>query len=270
VESWLLVTMVGTAAVQRELWSKQPRDWAELQEPQLRALYDAIVAGMRIRPGTRLLDAGCGSGLFCRIAADAGADVAGIDASPELLEIARERTPAAEFVLGDFEALPWPDGSFDVVTGIAAFSFTGNPEAALCEARRVLRPGGRVVIGTWGPADLCQAGVVLAALATLLPPAERGSAGPFRLSIPGVLEAFVAAGGLEIEGSEDVYCTWRYPTHEIALRALLAGGSAAAANRHASDDEVRAALERALAPHATDEGGYELENVFRYVVAKSA
>jgi SAM-dependent methyltransferase len=260
----------SAAVDQRELWGRHPRDWADLQESQLRALYDAIVTGAGIGPGTRLLDVGCGSGLFGAIAAAAGADVAGIDASSDLLEIARERTPAADLVHGDFEALPWPDGSFDVVTGIAAFSFTGNPERALREAKRVLRPGGSVVIGTWGPPDRCEAGVVLAALARLLPSDHHGNPGPFRLSIAGVLEALVAAGGLRVERSEEVFCAWAYPSHELALRALMAGGSAAAAIPHAGEDAVRAALTRALAPHADGAGGYYLENVFRYVVAKSA
>src|SRR2546428_4098024 len=104
----------GNAAAQRELWGRHPRDWAELQEGQLSTLYEAIVTGLRIGPETRLLDVGCGSGLFARLAADAGADVSGIDAAPELLEIACERTPTASFVHGDFEALPWPDGAFDL------------------------------------------------------------------------------------------------------------------------------------------------------------
>ena len=65
----------SNAAVQRELWGRHPRDWAEFQEGQLRSFYEAIVAGMAIGPETRLLDAGCGSGLFCRLAADAGAEV---------------------------------------------------------------------------------------------------------------------------------------------------------------------------------------------------
>jgi len=261
---------VSNAEAQRELWGRHPRDWAEFQEGQLRSFYEAIVAGMAIGPETRLLDAGCGSGLFCRLAGDAGAEVTGIDASPELLEIARERTPEAAFVHGDFESLPWPDGSFDVVTGIAAFSFTANPATALREAGRVLRPGGRVVIGTWGPPDLCEAGVVLAALAQLLPHERHDAPGPFRLSLPGLLEAFVAAGGLELERSEDVFCAWCYASDEIALRALFAGGSVAAAIPHAGEDAVRAALMRALAPHSDGAGGYRLENVFRYVVARPA
>ena len=258
----------SNAAVQRELWGRHPRDWAEFQEGQLRSFYEAIVAGLAIGPETRLLDAGCGSGLFCRIAADAGADVAGIDAAPELLEIARERTPTGTFVHGDFESLPWPDESFDLVTGIASFSFTANPATALREAGRVLRRNGRVVIGTWGPPDLCEAGVVLAALAQLLPHERHDAPGPFRLSLPGLLEAFVAVGGLEVERSEDVFCTWLYASDEIALRALLAGGSAAAAIPHAGEEAVRAALMRALAPHSDGAGGYRLENVFRYVVAR--
>jgi SAM-dependent methyltransferase len=258
----------GTAAAQRDLWSRNPRDWAELQEGQLRGLYESIVTTLEFGPATRILDVGCGSGLFCRLAADAGAEVAGIDASPELLEIARERTPTGEFVAGDMESLPWQDASFDVVTGIAAFSFTGNPARALREAARVLRPDGRVVIGTWGPADECEAGMIFALLGQLLPAEARDGPGPLRLSLPGALESFVGDGGLTPERSVDVSCAWTYASHELALRALLAGGSAAAAIDHAGEEATRAALVRALERHADGTGGYRLENVFRFLIAR--
>src|SRR5712691_5056302 len=140
----------GTASTQRELWGRRARDWALLQEGQVRALYDAVLSRLDIGYGSRVLDVGCGAGMFCRLAADEGANVSGYDATPELLEIARERTPSGEFYEGDIERLPWPDASFDAVTGLDSFQFAARPVEALREARRVAKPDGQIVIAVWG------------------------------------------------------------------------------------------------------------------------
>ena len=76
---------------------------------------------MPVGESTRLLDVGCGAGRFCRIARDRGARVAGLDATREFIDIARERTPDGEFEVGEMEDLPWQDDSFDVVTGFNSF-----------------------------------------------------------------------------------------------------------------------------------------------------
>jgi ubiquinone/menaquinone biosynthesis C-methylase UbiE len=78
------------------------------------------------------------------MAADRGASVAGIDAAEGLIEIAAERTPEGEFRVGDLEELPWPEDSFDVVTGFSAFQFADDKVRALSEARRV--SGGSVAV----------------------------------------------------------------------------------------------------------------------------
>lgn len=85
--------------------------------------YHHVMTGAAIGDGTRVLDCGCGAGRFTRLAADAGADVAGIDAASEMIEIAAARTPTGEFIVGDLEALPWGDDTFDVVTGFSTFQF---------------------------------------------------------------------------------------------------------------------------------------------------
>jgi ubiquinone/menaquinone biosynthesis C-methylase UbiE len=93
---------------------------------------------------------GCGSGGFCELAAARGARVSGIDAAAGLIEFARGRLPHADLRVGAIEQLPWPDDSFDVVSGFNAFQFAADFVAALDEARRVTRSGGRVAICNWG------------------------------------------------------------------------------------------------------------------------
>lgn len=104
--------------------------------------------------GKRVLDVGCGDGVLgVRLARD-GADVTGLDSDPLMLEVARRRLVDAKviavFVDGKAEALPFPDASFDVVVAVTVLCFVPEPLKAFAEMARVLRPGGRLVIGELG------------------------------------------------------------------------------------------------------------------------
>jgi ubiquinone/menaquinone biosynthesis C-methylase UbiE len=102
--------------------------------------------------GTRLLDAGCGSGGAAWLAAERGALVTGLDLCAELLAIAGDRLPQGRFVRGDLAALPFRDGSFDVVFAACSVEYCQDPKAALAELRRVCSSCGRVTIGSSKPA----------------------------------------------------------------------------------------------------------------------
>jgi len=104
--------------------------------------------------GLRILDAGCGDGVLATALAEHGADVTGIDADPRMLAAARARAetrilPIA-FADGDIGALPFPDASFDVVVAVTVLCFVPDTQHAVREMTRVLRPGGRLVIGELG------------------------------------------------------------------------------------------------------------------------
>jgi 2-polyprenyl-3-methyl-5-hydroxy-6-metoxy-1,4-benzoquinol methylase len=88
----ITATTTGTAPLQGALWGAHARGWAE-QELQHRPLYEHALRSLELGPGKAVLDVGCGAGLFCRLAADAGARVTGIDAAERLVEIARARVP---------------------------------------------------------------------------------------------------------------------------------------------------------------------------------
>src|SRR5918992_624793 len=87
------------------------------------AAWHAVSGAAGIEAGSVLLDAGCGTGAFCALAVTWGVAAHGLDADPDRIEQARRRAPAAEFRVGLMEALPWPDDTFDVVTGINAFQY---------------------------------------------------------------------------------------------------------------------------------------------------
>ncbi len=115
----------------------------------------ALVQFAEVRPGQRVLDVGCGTGVVAVTAARRGAKVSGLDLTPALLERARENARIAglalEFVEGDAEALPHPDGSFDVVLSQFGHMFAPRPAVAVKEMLRVLKSGGRIAFSTWPP-----------------------------------------------------------------------------------------------------------------------
>ena len=109
------------------------------------------LARLKLRPGERLLDVGCGTGalLHC-LSGNPGTLLTGVDPVPEMLEIARRRLPPdVELHVGWAERLPFAREQFDVVVSCNAFHYFLEPFAALREMKRVLAPGGRLVITDW-------------------------------------------------------------------------------------------------------------------------
>lgn len=98
----------------------------------------------------RILDLGCGTGLFLRDYEDEGGEGIGIDLSREMVRRARCRCGRSGFVVGNAEVLPFRDGVFDAVCSLMAFSYVPNPAFFLSEAFRVLAPGGKLSICTLG------------------------------------------------------------------------------------------------------------------------
>jgi SAM-dependent methyltransferase len=216
---------------------------------------------------TRLLDVGCGAGRFLQLAVERGASVAGIDAAEPFIELARERVPDADLLVGEMEELPYPDEFFDVVTGFNAFQFAADPANALREAARVSQPGAPIVIATWGRPDQCEAAAYIRGVGSLLPPPPPGATGPFALSEPGTLETFATRGGLTPGERRDVPSVWSFPDEETLLRALKSTGFAVKAIELAGEDAVTEAVLAAVAPYRTSDGGYRIENVFSYMIA---
>jgi SAM-dependent methyltransferase len=259
-----MATMTGSAAVQGKLWGARARDFTLVESAEL---YDAAIDELEITAGTRLLDVGCGAGMFLRLAAQRGATVAGIDAAAPFIEIARERVPDADLTVGEMEDLPYPDESFDLVTGFNAFQFAADPGNALREAGRVSGPGAPIVIATWGRPDQCEAAAYVRGVGSLLPPPPPGAPGPFALSEPGALETFAARGGLTSGDRREVPCVWSLPDGETLLRALKSTGFAVKAIEVAGEEAVTEAVLAAVAPYRTLDGAYRIENVFTYVIA---
>jgi demethylmenaquinone methyltransferase/2-methoxy-6-polyprenyl-1,4-benzoquinol methylase len=103
-----------------------------------------VAAEAVVRPGDRVLDACCGTGDFALADVRAGGRVTGLDFSDRMLERARAKSSAVEWIQGDALALPFEDGSFDAATVGFGVRNLEDLERGLAELRRVLRPGGRL------------------------------------------------------------------------------------------------------------------------------
>jgi ubiquinone/menaquinone biosynthesis C-methylase UbiE len=118
---------------------------------------DDLIGAVGLRPGERVLDVACGTGVVTRLAAarvGATGRVAGLDVNPGMLAVARAEAPPGmpiDWYEASAESMPLPDGGFDVVLCQMGLQFVTNKLAALREMRRVLRPAGRLWVTVPGP-----------------------------------------------------------------------------------------------------------------------
>lgn len=113
---------------------------------QTKAWRKAATAIIDPRPGIKVLDIAAGTGSSSRPLADNGADVICLDFSEGMLATGRKRNPDLTFIQGDALKMPFPDENFDVTTISFGLRNTHDTAAALVEAHRVTKPGGKIVI----------------------------------------------------------------------------------------------------------------------------
>jgi SAM-dependent methyltransferase len=155
----------------RAAWSAG--DFPSVARTMLWEVGPRLVQGIGIGAGEDVLDVACGTGNAAIRAAAAGGRVVGVDLTPELFTAGRREAALAgvdiEWVEGDAEALPFADGSFDVVLSTFGCMFAPRHEVAAAELARVLRPGGRLGVCAWTPEGV--QGEFFRTLGGYLPPA---------------------------------------------------------------------------------------------------
>jgi ubiquinone/menaquinone biosynthesis C-methylase UbiE len=126
----------------------------------LPALFGAwaprVVAVAGLRPGMRVVDVACGTGVLAIEAAAAvspGGAVVGVDINSGMLGVAQRKSADVEWQQAPAEVLPLDSGSFDAAISQFGLMFFEDPQAAIAEMWRVLRPGGRLVIAVWDSLD---------------------------------------------------------------------------------------------------------------------
>ncbi len=253
---------MSTKTIQGRLWSIAPQYWSKHFEPYFLPMYRKVLDQLKLTEDRILLDAGCGSGIFSSMAIETGAQVIGIDAAPGLLEVARQRNPQNNFMEEDLESMPFAANSFDVVTGFNSFQYAGNFENALLEAKRVLKPGGRLVIGIWDKPDMSDATHILKAIGTLVPPPPPGTPGPFALSEDGKIESICQGIDLKMVYKTKVTCPFLYRTIGDGVRSFMGTGPAAAAMNYTDKEIVEETITKALRPFRITDDFHFLQNQF--------
>ena len=259
----------GSAARWGPLWSYRAGDWAACEEQQ-RPTYQEAIRRVGVEPGRRVLDIGCGAGVFLGLASDRGAQVFGIDASEALLDLARKRLTEADLRHGDMQVLPFEDDSFDLVTGFNSFFYAEDMVRALREAGRVARRGAPVVIQVFGAPERCDLEAVKAVTRPFMPAPPPGAPSAPELWRPGVLEQLVEAAGLQPRETFDFGYAVEYPDAETAGRLLVAPAGIARLVGPEREAAVRSKIIDALAHLRGPRGSYRLHNEFHYLVATAA
>ena len=167
---------------------------------------------------------GDAQGLAIELASIRGAECAGIDASPRLVAVARDRTPDADIRIGDMNDLPWEDETFDIVTTFRGI--WGTTPSAFDEAHRVLRPGGRLAMTVWGDVGKSPGGWMLAPFILATEEKVTNQAQMVSLGRPGVGEQALRDHGFEPDERFEVPFVFEFPDPEIYARGLAASGPA--------------------------------------------
>jgi SAM-dependent methyltransferase len=259
---------LGSAEKWGPLWGARPRAWAENEDQQV-PTYEEAIRHVGITPGQRVLDIGCGTGVFLRLVAERGALPFGLDASQALLEIARERVPEAELIVGEMEQLPYDDDSFDLVTGFNTFFFAAHLVAALREAGRVAKTGAPVVIQVWGPPERCDLEAMKKVARAYAPPPPPDAPPPAKLWEPGVLESLATEAGLTPQTAFDTSYAFEYRDEETRGRLLTAPMGLVELAGAEREPALRREIIDALAPYRTPDGSFRLDNEFHYLVARA-
>jgi len=218
-----------------EGWGRRSVEFATLSEPANCREYVALHELLRVKKGERLLDIACGAGLAVELAALRGAECAGVDASERLINVARDRSPNADLRVGDMHALPWDDGTFDVVTSFRGI--WGTTPDALDEARRVLKPGGRLGITVWGHIKASPGAWALAPFLLASTPKVENQAAMVSLGRPGAGEALLTDKGFVDIARDDISCVWEFTDPAMYARALASTGPAYEAIQSVGEEE---------------------------------
>lgn len=220
-----------------EGWGRKAVEFATLTEPASCREYVALHQELGVGRGDRLLDVACGAGLAVELAMIRGASCAGIDASPRLIEVARDRSPEADLRVGDMFALPWQDADFDVVTSFRGI--WGTTQDAVAEVRRVLAPGGRLGITVWGHIKASPGAWALAPFSLAAPAKVSNQAAMVSLGRPGAGEELLTRMGFVDVGRVEIPFVWEFADPDAYARALASTGPAYEAIQAVGEEAFR-------------------------------
>jgi SAM-dependent methyltransferase len=233
-----------------EGWGRRAVDFAALCEPHSCREYVAIHQRLGLGDGVRLLDIACGSGLAIELARIRGAACSGIDASPRLVAVARDRNPDCDIRVGDMKALPWEDESFDVVTSFRGI--WGTTPEAVDEVHRVLVPGGRFAMTVWGDVKKSPGGWMMTPFRWATPDKVQHQADMVALGKPGVGERFLAERNFDVAERFEVPFALEFPDPDTYARGLASTGPSYEAIQQVGEEQFLAMMTAHAAEHVRD------------------
>jgi ubiquinone/menaquinone biosynthesis C-methylase UbiE len=264
--------------VQRYGWDIAVADYDRHWVPVLRACAERCIELAAPTAGERVLDVATGTGVAAFMASErVGADgeVVATDLAQKMVdataeEAARRGVANMRFERADAEELPFDDASFDVVTDVLGLMYPADPQHAIVEMLRVLKPGGRAAVCVWGKRDRCGWNAVF----PIIDARVNSDVCPmfFQLGAPGALEyAFERAGFVDIK-EERIERPLLWRSDEEALGAIFAGGPVALAYSK-MDAETRDAVHEEFLESIAQyrEGdGYRVAGEFVFAVGRRA
>jgi ubiquinone/menaquinone biosynthesis C-methylase UbiE len=262
--------------IQRYGWDRAADVYEPLWQAQLAEARASVLEFAALTPGERVLDVASGTGLVTFEAARAvgtQGSVLGVDVSTRMVELAQRRSQLAQmknctFAAMGAESLTLPDATFDVVLCTLGLMYVAEPDRALREMRRVLRPGGRVVIAVWGERARCG----WSALFPIVDAEVSSEVCPLFFHL-GQAEALALACidvRFEIERQRRITTLLAFADAEEACDAAFVGGPVALAWSRFSQDvreRVRARYLAAIEPWRRDRG-YAVPGEFVVVGAR--
>ena len=218
-----------------------------------------VVDAAELRPGQRVLDVACGTGVAACEAAGRvgpGGSVTGLDRNADMLAVAKRVAPGVDWRLGLAEALPFDDAAFDAVISQFGLMFFDDRVAALKEMMRVLKPDGRLVVAVWDALERSPGYAAVTALLERLFGNDVAHAmrAPFVLGETDELRALFEAAGITDAQISSSAGTARFASIEAWVQTDVKGWTLADLIDEAQYERLQAEAQRDLARFCGDDG----------------
>ncbi len=263
--------------VQRYGWDKAVEDYDRYFVPLLRHCSERCLSLLDLKPGERVLDVATGTGVAALMASErvgsqglvVATDIAQRMVDATRAEADRRGITNMDFQRADAEEMDFPDGSFDAATCVLGLMYPADPQRAIEQMYRVLRPGGRAGVAVWGRRDRCG----WAEIFPIVDARVESDVCPlfFQLGGEGALRFAFERAGFAVEREERLDRPLEFANEHDVLVAVFGGGPVALAYSKFSP-ETREAVHReylvSIEAYRRDGGAYDIPGEFVFMLGR--